>query len=89
MEQQGHNSSVKRLRLGVKAEDVGGQGPGDPDIGHVLSSLGPEARPQHDTGERHDPVDGQTFQFDENTLKSIQQFMQSQAFQATANVLLL
>ena len=70
-------------------EDLGGQGPGDPDIGLVLSSLGAEARPHHDTGERHDPVDGQTFQFDENTLKSIQQFMQSQAFHATANVLLL
>jgi hypothetical protein len=34
-------------------------------------------------------VDGQTFHFDENALKSIQQFMETQAFQTTANVLLL
>ena len=70
-------------------EDLGRQGPADPDIGHVLSGLEAEVRPHHDAEERHDPVDGQTFQFDENTLKSIQQFMQSQAFHATANVLLL
>jgi hypothetical protein len=30
--------------------------------------------------------EAQTFQFDEHTLKSLQQFMESQAFQATANV---
>jgi hypothetical protein len=51
--------------------------------------LRPETLAHHRAGETHVPVDGQTFHFDENTLKSIQEFMQTQAFQTTANVLLL
>jgi hypothetical protein len=34
----------------------------------------------------HGVSEAPTFQLDENTLKSLQQFMESQAFQATSNV---
>ena len=54
----------------------------------ISSSLGPESTGVGDGGEEaHVAVtEAPTFQFDEHTLKSLQQFMESQAFQATTNV---
>ena len=54
----------------------------DQTVGSV--SILSESAPQPVDG--HIAGDTQTFQFDENTLKTLQQFMESQAFQA--NVLL-
>ena len=54
----------------------------------ISSSLGPESTGVGDGGEEAHVAGAEapTFQFDEHTLKSLQQFMESQAFQATANV---
>jgi len=56
------------------------------DAGRMTSLLhqGPSAGGPDEVG--HGVSEAPTFQLDENTLKSLQQFMESQAFQATSNV---
>lgn len=56
------------------------------DAGIASSLLPQEASAGGQDVVGHGVSEAPTFQFDENTLKSLQQFMDSQAFQATSNV---
>jgi len=82
------NRESRLIVLGLRAVKVEDTGVPvlNTDVGIASSLLHQEASAGGSDEVGHGVSEAPTFQLDENTLKSLQQFMESQAFQATSNV---